>query len=128
MKEKKGDENGVEGRNISLPTLYCFTDALKDFSCQTLCQVVCKLISGTDGLNLHGTILYILPEEVPFDIEVFGTGCNALIGCKGQGSIVVFKYNTSTVEDSFEVGGNFEDFNNLATNVDKGNGCTKRST
>ena len=65
---------------------------------------------------------------MPFDIEIFGTRCNALIDCKGQGSIVVFKYNASTVEDSFEVGRNLEDFNNLATNVDKGNGCTKRST
>ena len=70
----------------------------------------------------------MLPEEMPFDIEILGTRCDALIGCKGQGSIVVFKYNTSAVEDSFEVGRDLEDFNNLTTNVDKGNGCTKRST
>ena len=70
----------------------------------------------------------MLPKEMPFDIEVFGARCNALIGCKGQGSIVVFKYNTSTVEDSFEVGRNFDNADGLAAYIDKWNGNTECST
>ena len=75
----KWDESNISDEDL-LPTLYFLTDAFKDFPCQTLCQVVRQLISCGNPFNFDGSITNILPEEVPFDVEVLSSSCSALGG------------------------------------------------
>ena len=75
------ERNGMYQERVMfdlLPSLDFVTDAFQNFLSQTLGEVVCQLISGSNSLNSDSSIFDMLPKEVPLYIEVFSPGSSTL--------------------------------------------------
>ena len=69
------------------PTLIKVTTVLKQFSRETLSQVISTLVLGVDfvAIEILGGIIYMGPEEVRFHTPVLGPAGDLLIHSKAEG-------------------------------------------
>ena len=76
------------------PALDELADALKGFSIQSLGKVICPLLFRVDFKHCDLTIVYMTPEEVPFDKEILRSVRDALFCSEKECSVVVFEDST----------------------------------
>ena len=73
------------------PTLSKLSNAFENFSVETLGEVIGQLVGGGNLEHFNISVANVVPKEVPLNQEVLGAVSNALLGCKKQCTIVVFK-------------------------------------
>jgi hypothetical protein len=77
------------------PTLSELSDTFENFAVETLGKVIGQLLSGGNFKDFDIAIANMVPEEMPLDKKVFGPIGDALLGCKKQSTVVVFKDTTT---------------------------------
>ena len=73
------------------PTLSKLPNAFENFSVETLGEVVGQLVCGGNLEHFDISVANMVPKEVPLNQEVLGPIGDALLDCKEQSTIVVFK-------------------------------------
>lgn len=77
------------------PTLSELSNSFENFAVETLGKVIGQLFCSGDLENFNIAVLNMVPEEVPLDKKILGPIGDALLGCKKQSTIVVFKDTTT---------------------------------
>ena len=76
---------------IGSPSLNEFSHAFETFAIETFRKDVSPLFLCFNFDNVDSTIADMSPEEVPFDLKIFGAVCDALVCCQKKSTVVVFK-------------------------------------
>jgi hypothetical protein len=77
------------------PTLYKLSNAFKNFTVEGFSEIIGQLLGCGNLENFDIAVADMMPEEVPLDEKVLGSIRDALLSCKKQSTIVVFKDATT---------------------------------